>query len=100
MIIFPLTLFWKRMEPREVIQAFMQGFQYKMKKPTGWDRVTDCTNKEMLLLFLVGSGIRLPHKIFQFQSHHKGLVFIKEIVVFIQVSLCKPHNQLSQATNK
>ena len=27
LIIFPLTLFWKRMVPREVIQAFMQGFQ-------------------------------------------------------------------------
>ena len=71
-----------------------------MKKPTGWNRVTDCTNNRMLLHFLGGSGIGLPLKILKFQSHHKFVFFIKEIVVSIKVSVCKPHNQLSQAMNK
>ena len=55
---------------------------------------TQTLTRNVTPFFLVGSGTGLPHKILKFQSHHKGMFFIKEIVVSMKVSICRPHNQL------
>ena len=76
----------------------MQGFQKQLKQPVGLKRVvTNCMNKKLLVLFLLGeqegSGGILLQKILKFQSPtmqfpafwstEKSVFFSKENVGFV-----------------